>query len=52
MENIIFYFTGTGNSLKTAKSIAEGLGNAELIRITNRLKLSDKPIKCRRKSSI
>ena len=30
-KNIIFYFTGTGNSLKVAKDIAEKLGNCELV---------------------
>jgi flavodoxin len=30
MENIIFYFSGTGNSLKAAKTIAKGLDNTEI----------------------
>jgi ferredoxin/flavodoxin len=31
MGNIIFYFTGTGNSLKAAKSIADEIGSCEII---------------------
>ncbi|MEW5804817.1 MAG: EFR1 family ferrodoxin, partial [bacterium] len=30
METILFYFTGTGNSLKVAKDLAEKLGSAQL----------------------
>jgi len=30
METILFYFTGTGNSLQVAKDLAEKLGSAEL----------------------
>ena len=30
-KNIIFYFTGTGNSLKAARDIAQTLGNCELV---------------------
>lgn len=48
MKNIIFYFTGTGNSLKIAKDIAEGLGDTKLIRITSSLEISNEPIKCER----
>jgi ferredoxin/flavodoxin len=33
MENRIYYFTGTGNSLQTAKTIAETLGDCELVPI-------------------
>lgn len=33
MSNIIYYFTGTGNSLKVARDIAENLGDTELIQI-------------------
>jgi len=31
MKNIIFYFTGTGNSLKVAKSVADGMGDCEIV---------------------
>jgi len=31
MENVVFYFSGTGNSLKVAKTIAKELGNTEII---------------------
>jgi ferredoxin/flavodoxin len=31
MENIIFYFSGTGNCLKVAKTIIRELGNGEII---------------------
>jgi ferredoxin/flavodoxin len=31
MENIVFYFSGTGNSLKVAKTLARELGNCEII---------------------
>jgi ferredoxin len=30
-KNLIFYFTGTGNTLKVAKDIATGLGDSELV---------------------
>jgi flavodoxin len=33
-KNIIFYFTGTGNSLKAAKDIASVLGDTELVFIS------------------
>ncbi|NHJ22125.1 MAG: 4Fe-4S ferredoxin [Candidatus Lokiarchaeota archaeon] len=33
METTIYYFTGTGNSLKIAKSISEGLNDCELVPI-------------------
>ena len=33
METMIFYYTGTGNSLWTARTIAGALGNAELVSI-------------------
>jgi ferredoxin len=35
MKNIIFYFSGTGNSLKVAKDLAEKIKDTELIRITS-----------------
>ena len=31
MENIVFYFSGTGNSLKVAKTIAEKLGSCKIV---------------------
>jgi flavodoxin len=31
MENIVFYFSGTGNSLKVAKTLAKELGNCEIV---------------------
>ncbi len=40
MSNIIFYFTGTGNSLKTAKDIAVSLGNCKLVSMGKPYKLS------------
>lgn len=33
MEKIIYYFSGTGNSLRTAVRIAEGIGGAEVISV-------------------
>jgi flavodoxin len=33
--NIIFYFSGTGNSLKVAKMISMELGNTEIIPMGN-----------------
>jgi ferredoxin len=34
MENIIFYFSGTGNSLKTAKTVLYKIGNTRLVSMT------------------
>jgi ferredoxin len=31
MENVVFFFTGTGNSLKAAKAIGRELGNCEIV---------------------
>ncbi|MDR2807769.1 MAG: hypothetical protein LBB43_02045 [Spirochaetaceae bacterium] len=31
MENIVFYFSGTGNCLKVAKTIIKELGNGEIV---------------------
>lgn len=36
MGNRIYYFTGTGNSLKVARELAAGIGGAELVRITRK----------------
>lgn len=33
MKNVIYYFTGTGNSLAVARQIAEGLGDTALVPI-------------------
>lgn len=33
MDSVIYYFSGTGNSLKVAKDIASKLGNTDLIKI-------------------
>ncbi len=35
METAIFYYTGTGNSLWVARTLAEGLGGAEVISISD-----------------
>jgi len=34
MENIVFYFSGTGNSLSAAKTLAEKLGNCRIVSMT------------------
>ncbi len=33
MKNIIYYFSGTGNSMRTAIRIAEGIGGAEIVSV-------------------
>lgn len=33
MKNIIYYFSGTGNSLRAAMKIAEGIGGAEIVSV-------------------
>ncbi|MDD5686477.1 MAG: EFR1 family ferrodoxin [Elusimicrobia bacterium] len=38
MKTLIYYFSGTGNSLKVAKEIASGLGDAEIISIHDAIK--------------
>jgi len=35
MKNVIYYFTGTGNSLAVAKKIAAALGECELVPIAS-----------------
>jgi ferredoxin len=35
MDNIVFYFSGTGNSLKVAKTISKELGNTEIVSMGN-----------------
>ena len=35
MEKIIYYFSGTGNSLRAARIIAGEIGGAELISMRN-----------------
>ncbi|MBN1904661.1 MAG: 4Fe-4S dicluster domain-containing protein [Deltaproteobacteria bacterium] len=42
METVIYYFTGSGNSLKIAKELALRLTNTKIIRITKRLIDSEK----------
>jgi ferredoxin len=42
METVIYYFTGSGNSLKIAKDLALKLGNTRIVRITKSLVNSDK----------
>jgi ferredoxin len=34
MKNVIFYFSGTGNSLRAAQAIQKRIGKAELLKIT------------------
>jgi NAD-dependent dihydropyrimidine dehydrogenase PreA subunit len=36
MENVIFWFSGSGNSLLAAKKIADAIGDCRLIRITEK----------------
>lgn len=38
MKTVVYYFSGTGNSLKVAKEIAAGLGNAEIIPLREAVK--------------
>lgn len=38
MENIIFYFTGTGNSLAVARDISDRLGDTKLVSIADAIK--------------
>ncbi|MDR1302974.1 MAG: EFR1 family ferrodoxin [Treponema sp.] len=40
MENIVFYFSGTGNSLKVAKTLAKALGNCEIVSMAKAEKIS------------
>ena len=35
MKTIIYYFTGTGNSLSAAKKIAAGLGDCRLVPVAS-----------------
>jgi ferredoxin/flavodoxin len=37
MKNIIFYFTGTGNSLDIAQNLAKEIGDTELVPVTDKL---------------
>lgn len=41
MKNIIFYFSGTGNSLKVAKDVANKLGNCEIVSMGKEVKISE-----------
>jgi ferredoxin/flavodoxin len=38
MKTVVYYFSGTGNSLKVAKEIASGLGDTELIPLREAVK--------------
>jgi ferredoxin/flavodoxin len=38
MKTVIYYFSGTGNSLKVAKEIAAGLGDAEMVPVREAVK--------------
>jgi ferredoxin len=40
VENIVFYFSGTGNSLKVAKTISEELGNCEIVSMSKAFELT------------
>ncbi|MDR1252396.1 MAG: EFR1 family ferrodoxin [Treponema sp.] len=42
MENIVFYFSGTGNSLEAAKTIAKELENCEIVSMTKPFDLKKK----------
>ena len=41
MSNIIFYFTGTGNSLSVARGIAEKIGDTKVVSIPEAMKESE-----------
>jgi ferredoxin len=43
-QSVIFYFSGTGNSLYVAKRLAEGLGNARLVPVLQALELEEKAL--------
>ncbi len=40
--NLIYYFSGTGNSLRVAKALAEKLGNCKIENIANASKITEK----------
>ena len=40
-NNIIFYFSGTGNSLKAARDIAAKLGDCDLVSMRDTCRLAD-----------
>jgi Pyruvate/2-oxoacid:ferredoxin oxidoreductase delta subunit len=42
MENIVFYFSGTGNSLRVAKAIAKELENCEIVSMVKPFDLTKK----------
>jgi ferredoxin len=42
MENIVFYFSGTGNSLRVAKTIAKELGNCAIVSMAEPFDLTKK----------
>ena len=37
MSNKIFFFTGSGNSLAIARSLAEGIGDTEILSVAKNL---------------
>jgi ferredoxin len=48
MANIIFYFTGTGNSLVVARDIAEKIGDAKIVSIADAIKENNIDLKYER----
>lgn len=48
MENVIYYFTGTGNSLMVAKEISKRLGNTRIISIAKAIKNEENMSKAHR----
>lgn len=44
MKNVLYYFTGSGNSLAVARRIAEELGNTRLVSIPKAMKEGNYPI--------
>ncbi|NLF32791.1 MAG: 4Fe-4S binding protein [Planctomycetes bacterium] len=43
MSTIVYWFSGTGNSLHLARRIAEGLGDTELVSIAHAMRAADPP---------
>lgn len=48
MANVIFYFTGTGNSLAVARQIADEMGDTKLVSISDAIKASNVDLKFER----
>ena len=42
MNNIVFYFSGTGNSLKVAKDISRDIGNCEIVSMSRNFNITKK----------